>query len=131
MKLKFCYSSKVKPFEGRISAIFELLKQLEKRGIECEYVDTNGLSHSSLQEIYIDAVTPSVRKKYGIRRVFGTRRQSGIFFGKQVPALLVYEAHGRYPTDVYPHVERGRTVTVEEYLRMMLRRFKKIKGQTG
>jgi hypothetical protein len=65
-------------------------------------------------------VFPSVIKKFGIRRVFGSRRRSGWLFGREVPALLVYEEEGEDPVDVYPHDELGIIKTTKQYLENML-----------
>ena len=62
----------------------------------------------------------NVPRKFGIRRVFGTRRRSGCFFGREVPALLVYEDSGSHPIDVYPQQRLGRTITINEFLKGFL-----------
>jgi hypothetical protein len=88
--------------------VANLLRLLSRRGIESETIDIVRLSPDDLLKAYNDAVAPSVRKKFGIRRVFGSRRRSGSFFGREVPALLVYEEEDREtPGDVYPQ-ELGR-----------------------
>lgn len=94
----------------------ELLTVLEQQGINCERVDTSRLSDREVYEAYAKAWAPSVSKKLGIRRVFGTRRRSGCFFGRGVPALLVYGGDGDHPVDVYPHEKLGRTITIKEFL---------------
>ncbi|MFC2003438.1 hypothetical protein ACFLV4_05800 [Chloroflexota bacterium] len=94
-----------------------LLWLLEKRGITNEIIDTDSLSEGQIQKAYLDAVVPSVFKKFGIRRVFGSRRRSGWLFGRGVPALLVYEEGEQYPSDVYPHDEgQGKVKTIREFL---------------
>ena len=96
---------------------------LEKSAsIKSQRVDTAKLSDEELYEVYMQAVIPSVRKKFGIRRVFGSRKRSGYLFGKGVPALLVYDHEGEYPVDVYPHKEVGRIITIEEFLQELLTR---------
>jgi hypothetical protein len=94
----------------------EILTLLERRGINCERIDTSKLSEEDLYKAYLKAWTPSVFKKLGIRRIFGTRRRSGCFFGKGVAALLVYDEDEDQPVDVYPHEELGRTITIKEFL---------------
>ncbi len=92
-----------------------LLVRVREAGVEYAVIDVSGLSREALEDIYTRlAVVPSVRKRYGIRRIFGTNKCPGAFFGKSVPALVVLE-NGR-PEDVYPHEERGRIVTIKDYI---------------
>ncbi len=94
-----------------------LLKLLSRKGITVEIINMDSLSEADTLKAYSDAVMPSVFKKFGIRRVFGSRRRSGWLFGRGVPALLVYEEDEDYPIDVYPHDEgQGRIRTVKEFL---------------
>jgi hypothetical protein len=69
---------------------------------------------------YADAWLPSVSKKFGIRRVFGTRHLGGCFFGREVPALLVFKDDEEQPVNVYPHEEHGRIVTIKEFMQALL-----------
>ncbi|HWP63318.1 MAG TPA: hypothetical protein VNO86_07605, partial [Candidatus Binatia bacterium] len=55
-------------------------------------------------------------RRYSVRRAFGTRRHGGLHFGRGVPALLVYETEAGVPTEVYPHHEGERVVTVRDAL---------------
>ncbi len=75
------------------------------------------MGDSEVNDIYINACMPSVFKKYAIRKVFGTNRNSGVFFGKQVPALLVYEDNQMVPIDVYPHEKGKREIEIVEFLK--------------
>ena len=129
MKLVYVFSSKETPMiipenEG-LEEVPELLEELKKRGIQVELVDTAKLDESEVEELYLDAVGASVVKKYRIRQVFGTRRQSAIFFGKKVPALLVYE--GDTAIDVYPHQTIFGYVTTRDYLKRLLSKLEKEK----
>lgn len=97
--------------------VTNLLRLLSHKGVESETFDTDTLPTDDLLTAYNDAVIPSVRRKFGIRRVFGSRRKSGSFFGREVPALLVYEDEGEVPVDVYPHeLGQGKIRTIESYL---------------
>lgn len=92
-----------------------LLGQVKEAGVDYQVVDPSGLSREELEDAYIRlAVPPSVRKRYGIKRIFGTNKYPGSFFGRQVPALVVLE-NGR-PQDVFPHEEGGKIVTIKDYL---------------
>ena len=94
-----------------------LLKLLSRKGINIEIFNMDSLSEADALKAYSHAVVPSVFKKFGIRRVFGSRRRSGWLFGKGVPALLVYEEDQDYPVDVYPHDEGQGTIrTIKEFL---------------
>jgi len=121
MKLKLYWSTKHKlidvPFNKQFYEVTNLLQQLKKKGISSEVIDTDSLSDDALYTAYQNAVVPSVHWKFGIRRVFGTRRRSGCYFGREVPALLVYEEGESYPGDVYPHEEgQVRVRTIYEFL---------------
>ena len=41
---------------------------------------------------------------------------SGVFFGREQPALLVYQNGSEEPVDIFPHVTKGRRVSIEEFL---------------
>ena len=135
------YDSATDPVPDKRNAGFaEALRNatLLERGSLCTVVDVSEYSPNELQEAFMEAVAVSVLKKYRIRQVVGSRRHSGWLFGKQVPALFVYErssprvvvqpggskkvilGHG-YPDDVYPHDAGGIMVTIGD----QLERFKK------
>jgi hypothetical protein len=124
VKLRLYYSSVTKPLSDPANDGFgralEFLRRLEGEGFLCEIVDTIGLSEDVVYKAYADAWLPSVSKKLGIRRVFGTRRRSGCFFGREVPALLVYEDDDELPVDVYPREELGRIVPITEFLEELI-----------
>lgn len=105
-----------------LSKIEALLKQLEKRGVAWEAVDTTAMSVDKLSDLYIESTVPTAYRKYHVRQVFGSKRHSGFLFGKGVPALLVYEPGGRYPSDVYPHRAGDRIVTIRAFLEDLLKR---------
>ena len=91
-----------------------LERQLREVGVAYRVV--GGLTQEEREEAYVSrAVRPSVSKRYRVRRVFGTNKYSGQYFGGAVPALVVLE-NGR-PVDVYPHEEQdGTIVTIRDYL---------------
>jgi hypothetical protein len=118
MKLKLYYNSQKKPFDKYdLHQIFSDLNVLEKLWLPCERTDTAGMTKGDIITAYGQAILPSVYKKYRVRRVFGSRKSSGWLFGKQVPALLVFGGDERLPTDVYPHEQEGREVTISDYIR--------------
>jgi len=71
-------------------------------------------------DVYIKACLPSILKKYAIRKVFGTKRNSGVLFAKEVPALLVYDDYQELPVDTYPHEKGKRDVEIADCLRNLL-----------
>ncbi len=91
-----------------------LERQVRETGVVYRVVE--GLTQQEREEAYVSrAVRPSVSKRYRVRRVFGTNKYSGQYFGGAVPALVVLE-NGR-PVDVYPHEEQdGTIVTIRDYL---------------
>ncbi|MFC2012627.1 hypothetical protein ACFLVU_05805 [Chloroflexota bacterium] len=105
------------PANKGLPNVTNLLKLLQRKGIDSQIIDIDSLSDEEALKAYSDAVVPSVFKKFGIRRVFGSRRRSGVLFGREIPALLVYDDDQEYPSDVYPHDEgQGKIVTIEGFL---------------
>ena len=100
--------------------IWALLSRLkEERGIEFRITDVSNFSTSEIYKAYESAVVASVWNRYRIRKVFGTNSSSASFFGKGIPALLVYE--GERPVHVFPHEEGGAgLVTIRGYLDSLL-----------
>lgn len=122
--LRLYYNSVEEPLKAPanegINRAFALLKEAEKKGISCEWIDTSKLSEEERMRAYFDAVGPSVLKKYKIRQVFGSRRNSGWLFGKGVPALLVIDPDTQFPEDVYPRNQGGQIVTVKKFMEELL-----------
>lgn len=108
--------------------VLQLIEELRRRGIEVQIKDTGKMDEEERERVYFEkALVPAVRKKYGIRQVFGSGRHGGgPSFGKQVPALLVYKEKGdQYPEDVYPHQKEGKKggkiSTIKEFVEQLLR----------
>ena len=102
-----------------LSRIKELLDKLRNEGkLQYEVVDISKLTESEISEAYIKSIVPSVFHKYEVRRVFGTNRKSGVFFGKEQPALLL---EGDI-WEVFPHRENGEEKTIENFLSEMLKK---------
>jgi len=124
MLLRLYYDSTQEPLKNPanegVATAFALLKEAEKKGNACEWMDTSKLTEADRMHAYFDAVGPSVLKKYKIRQVFGSRRNSGWLFGKGVPALIVIELGKQNPEDVYPRDEGGRIVTIKQFLQQLL-----------
>lgn len=87
-----------------------------RKNIPIQERNTAKMSAKDLDSAYIRAIQPSVYRKYRVRRIFGTNRQAGIFFGRQVPALLISDLGNRTPGHIYPHEEGGRIVTIQDFL---------------
>lgn len=120
MLLKLFYNSEVEPYNSDLTTILTLMREVGERGVPCESIDTKNLAKSELFKYYLHACTPSIHKRYKIRRIFGTRRQSGIFFGKEQPALIVYKKSNRIPDDVFPHEACGQVRGIADFLRRLL-----------
>lgn len=100
-----------------LATVRSLLGQLELGGVRVEWVETTTLSDEELMRNYLHAIAaPAASKKHRFRQVFGSKRYPGRLFGKEVPALVVYEDGANYPSDVYPHDESGRLVTIRDFL---------------
>ncbi len=85
-------------------------------GVNTQVIDAGKIEETDRQKLYFSIVPLSVRLKFQIRKVFGSRRIAASLFGLQVLALLVYEGNEENPVDVYPKIHKGRVVTISEYL---------------
>lgn len=94
----------------KITALLDRLKDAKK--LDYKIIDTSRMTGSERDKAYSTAILPSVFNKYEIRRIFGTNRKSGIFFGREQPALLVTGDM----SEVFPHRKNGRTMTIERFL---------------
>ncbi|MFC1902845.1 hypothetical protein ACFLX4_02095 [Chloroflexota bacterium] len=109
------------------SVVMYQLWVLNKKDIPTEIVDVNCMPEEQIQNAYAEAIQLAVSRKFMIRRVFGTKHRSGFRFGKEVPALLVYEGEQEKLIDVYPRIEEQyRTVTIHNFLMSQA-----IRGMTG
>ena len=100
----FLYDSIVRPWHADLRVI---QKQLTEIHIKCELLDTKDIPEEELEHWRIEATKAAVKHHQQIRQVFGSRRKGGLqFFGKQVPALLVYEEGEKLPVAIYPHSEK-------------------------
>ena len=116
--LKLFYSSEIDKPGCDLDGIFSLLDRLKEAGVCVELVDTAKMNDRELHEFYTtEAVYPTHGRHYRIGQIFGTRRKTGVFFGKEQPALLVYEKGAERPTDIFPHTIKGQRITIEEFLR--------------
>jgi hypothetical protein len=122
LRLHLYYDATVEPFAtvvGDLARILATLRGLRERGFNVELTDTSEWTDSMLYDVYSEVARLAAVKKIRVRKVFGTARDSGKYFGRKVPALLVYE--GGNLVDVYPKIERGRLITIEEYLNRICR----------
>lgn len=125
LKLTLYYSSEREPIRDPANRGFNEVDRLwEKlsKNINKEKIDTKDMDEEELGKIYSRSWYPSVfTKKYKIRQVFGSRKRSGCYFAKEVPALFVYEDI-EFPVDVYPHEGKGgEIVTIKEFLEKLIK----------
>lgn len=111
MRVEFYYSSKEEPWSiwlpTTIDNILKRLDQLQRMGVPVEAVDVAEMD--DVFRFYHKAmVGPSLAK----RAVFGLYKGAlEADFGRSCPALYVYEdAADRYPSDVYPRIDREKGV---------------------
>jgi len=101
-----------------MNKIIELLDKLKKsKKLDYRMIDTSKMTDSQRMDAYGKVIGPSVFNKYEVRRVFGTNRQSGIFFGKEQPALLV---EGDI-WDIFPHRKSGKEITIVKFLENLMK----------
>jgi hypothetical protein len=104
------------PQNKGIREVLEHVDDFRKEGVPIEKRNTAKMSATDLEHAYIRAIVPSVYRKYRVRRMFGSNRQAGLLFGREVPALLVSDPTHKTPGDVYPHDQAGRIVTIHDFL---------------
>ncbi len=125
-RLRLYYSEQLAPevpaFGCDLNRVLELLGKLEEIGVGCDRVSTDGWPEERLHEAYSAATIPVIRKKHRVRQIFGTRTSSGDFFGRQVPALVVYKGSTDRAVDVFPHEEGPVRVEIVDYLKHLLAR---------
>ncbi len=104
LKLVLFYTSTPeKNWEEELEDIKVLLREFKKLNVIVEERDLTGQDQGKKKDLYLElAIPPSVFRKYGVRRIFGSRRYPGILFG-DIPALVVYYASPRFPAEIYPH----------------------------
>lgn len=123
-EIKLYYSSDILEPWCDLQEVRNLLSSLKEKGVSVEEVDTAWLPERKVKEFYTSSVIlPSIRKKYKISGIFGTRSSAGSFFGKEQPSLVVFEECTEEVVDVYPHDENGRRVTIADFLREKLQEF--------
>lgn len=122
MKLRVIHHSLIFPFASEenegfdLSEVHGILRRLETLGVQWEVTDSRNISEEELGNLYLESTIPTARKKYRVRQVFGSKRRAGGLFGREVPALLVYESGKAYPVDVLPHRRGTRLVTIRAFL---------------
>lgn len=105
------------PSNAGIDRALTLVEDLRRQSVPLEVVDTTEVGAADLQRKYIEAIMPSVFKKYRVRQVFGSRRHAGWLFGRGVPALVVFGPNSSgMPEDLYPREETGTLVTIWDFL---------------
>jgi len=98
------FDSSIEPWNGvDLVAICRDLERVAPLGVRVEEFDTKHVSDEDLSSWRADAIFAAMRTHHAIRQVFGSRNLGGLpYFGKQVPALLIFAEDGS-PKDVYPH----------------------------
>ncbi len=116
-RVEFYYSSEDEPlpkFSVNLEEVFKLLDELAKRGVDAEAIDVSKVR--DITSIYHRAI--SGNKKPSVLYEDGLSFED---WGRKVPILLFYRhANDRVPFDVFPRLEAGKIVGVEEALKKLL-----------
>ena len=106
-QLVFLYDSTIEPWSVDFQAIQSYLTELQAKGIKSELLDTKEMPEEALEHWREEATAAAIWRHQRIRQVFGSQKRGRLpYFGKQVPALLVYEEGESVPVAVYPHSEK-------------------------
>jgi hypothetical protein len=105
MKVEFYYDSTVSPgsaFPCDNAKAVELIGQLAAKGVNAKAVDLKGQQVAFMT--YNAAVTGP---KSQVRAIFGAKGALQEDFGKNVPALLLFEKDDdRYPNEAFPRSDK-------------------------
>lgn len=121
MKVEFYYDSTVPPgatFTCDNAKAVERINQLAAKGVNAKAIDLKGEQVAFMT--YNSALTGP---KAQVRAVFGAKGALQEDFGKNVPALLVFEKDAdRYPVEVFPRSDKElqRTLGCEEALQRLI-----------
>ncbi len=111
-RLVLLFDSGTQPWRGDLQGIIGELLRLQNRNMKVELKDVKKMSEQELDEWRNQAMAASVWHAQGIRRPFGSVTQGMLpYFGRQVPALLVFEEGQEIPAAVYPHRKKRGRVT--------------------
>lgn len=121
-KIVFLWDDTIKPWSVDAHRIKDYLARLGKKGLTCESIDTKDMAEEELKRWHEKAQSVAMRYKQQMSQHFGSRRIGGFpYFGRQVPALLVYKEDEKVPIAVYPHTKkRGQEKTyysIEAFLK--------------
>lgn len=117
--LKLYYSSAVEEPWSDLEQIRTLLSKLKEKGVPVEEINVAMMTPTEIKELYNSSIVlASVRSKFKISSIFGTRADKGCFFGREQPGLAVFEEGSYEAKDVYPHDESGRRVTITDFLKV-------------
>ena len=118
----FLFCNRQKPADKafpRNNGIDDVMVQPEAfsyKGYPLELVDTAPMAQHDRRLAYIaKAMWPATTRHYEVKAIFGTGTYGGIFFGTDVPALVIETDSGEV-LDVYPHRKSRREVTIREVL---------------
>ena len=121
MKVEFYYDSTVAPgsaFPCDNAKAVELVGKLAAKGVNAKATDLKGQQVAFMT--YNSALTGP---KAAVRAVFGAKGALQEDFGKNVPALLVFEKDAdRYPTEAFPRSDKElqKLIGCEEALQKLL-----------
>ncbi len=95
-----------------------LLELADANGHSHEIVDSDGLSEDERESQYFEVGVRAAALRLRVSSHFGSRRSSGASgFGREVPALVVYDRIGGTVIDVYPHSRKGGPLeTIADFL---------------
>lgn len=101
------------------AAIRVLLERAAGQGDSFEVVDADGLSEADREKRYFEAGVRAAALRIRLSDHFGEHGERGRSgFGREVPALLVYDRRGGTLVDVYPHSRAGGLLyTIADFLR--------------
>ena len=116
-RLVFLYDSTIQPWHADLKAIQERLTELQAKGVKCELLDTKDMPEEQLEYWRTKASLASIWHHQQIRQPFGSKKKGGLpNFGKQAPALLVYQEGENVPVAIYPHGDISGDISIEDFL---------------
>jgi hypothetical protein len=113
------YDSTVEPFDYVLfdkTKIRDKISVLKKRSFKIEMCDIAGWPYKIIKKVYAD-IKKHGTDKFALDNTFLGPGQK-IYFGREIPGLVVYYDTGR--ANVYPILYRNRLITIDEFLNKLI-----------
>jgi len=122
-KFEFYVHNEIDPCRSEenqnMQEVLVLFKELEEYGLACEVKNTKKMSREEITRAYNASANwaSNPQRPYGISRMIYALflgGEAGDLFGKEVPAMIIYNSHGKI-LFVLPHIVKVKKFSLQEY----------------